>query len=595
MGVALPQPIPFGKYTLFERIGRGGMADVFKARIQGPAGFERTFVVKRILPHLSGDPSFTKMFIDEAKIAAKLAHPNIVQVFELGSVDDEYFMSMEYVRGHDLAETMRTLWARVGPPRPELVAYIGREMCRALAYAHEFTSEDGQVLGMIHRDVSPSNVMLSFDGAVKILDFGIAKALGGESADEGTKSGTLKGKFAYMAPEQTVSNNIDRRIDIFATGIVLHETLTGRRLFKGENDMQTIERVRRCEVTAPSLFNPLCPPQLDEIVLHALARNRDERYQSASEMADALDDVVYETRFQASHLSQTMRSLFPADFGGEGHLASTPRAPHTMTGSVSPSRSNTGVSRSSSIVSKPNPTGTRSPTVPPVVAPAPITASSYRVPPSRSNVVVAPSGLAGFLTRPLIGSVPGWVAVCVLLLLGFAFVGGAIWTLRGPPGGSVAAQNVIPKIRLLDLAFQSSPIGADVYIVGSNEYLGRTPFRRKVEYRDDRTTFVVFRLIGYLEVTRELRPDFSGAVTLQAVASLPPASVPPPVHVVPPPSPPVHPAPIPSRVDPFEKTKPARPHGKGHGKVGGGPKESGDPFDSSSGKTMPDGRKKSPF
>jgi serine/threonine protein kinase len=597
VGVALPQPIPFGKYTLFERIGRGGMADVFKARIQGPAGFERTFVVKRILPHLSDDPSFTKMFIDEAKIAAKLSHPNIVQVFELGSVDDEYFMSMEYVRGHDLAETMRTLWARVGPPRPELVAYVGREMCRALAYAHEFTSEDGQVLGMIHRDISPSNVMLSYDGAVKILDFGIAKALGGEAVEE-TRSGTLKGKFAYMAPEQTMSNEIDRRIDIFATGIVLHEILTGRRLFKGENDMQTIERVRRCEVTPPSLFNPLCPPQLDQIVLQALARNRDERYQSASEMADALDDVVYASRFQATHLSQTMRSLFPADSGGDGRAAGSGRSPHMMTGSVSPSRSNTGLSRSGSNASRPNPTGTRSPTVPPV-APPPYsnTSSSYRLPPSRSNTVPPPMTPMGFLMRPLIGSVPGWVGVAALLLLGFAFVSGAIWTLRGQTASGMAGQNLIPKIVLLDLAFQSSPIGADVYIVGSNEYLGRTPFRRKVEYRDDRSTFVVFRLAGYMEMTREVRPDFLGAVILQAVASpsVPPPPVPPPVAPTAVPTA-THPRPpaAETKADPFEKSKPSKPHGKGHNKLGAGAKEQGEPFDRPSDKAPTD-RKASPF
>jgi serine/threonine protein kinase len=574
------------------------MADVFKARIQGPAGFERTFVVKRILPHLSDDPSFTKMFIDEAKIAAKLSHPNIVQVFELGSVDDEYFMSMEYVRGHDLAETMRTLWARVGPPRPELVAYVGREMCRALAYAHEFTSEDGQVLGMIHRDISPSNVMLSYDGAVKILDFGIAKALGGDSAVEETKSGTLKGKFAYMAPEQTVSNEIDRRIDIFATGIVLHEILTGRRLFKGENDMQTIERVRRCEVVAPSLYNPLCPPQLDQIVLQALARNRDERYQSASEMADALDDVVYASRFQATHLAQTMRSLFPADAGGDGRLAASARAPHMMTGSVSPSRSNTGVPHSGSQTSRPGPTGTRSPTVPPVVQPTPITSASHRIPPSRSNIVLPPTTAVGFLMRPLVGSVPGWVAVAALLLLGFAFVGGAIWTLRGPSGGGMAAQNAIPKIVLLDLAFQSSPIGADVYVVGSNEYLGRTPFRRKVEYRDDRSTFVVFRLAGYMEMTKEVRTDFSGSVTLQAmpepVVAVPVPAARPAVPAIAPP--PANPRPSPPEIkpDPIEKAKPGKPHGKVHGKDSGGGKDPKDPFDMTSGKE-PLAPKASPF
>jgi hypothetical protein len=420
--------------------------------------------------------------------------------------------------------------------------------------------------------------MLSYDGAVKILDFGIAKALGGEAVEE-TKSGTLKGKFAYMAPEQTVSNEIDRRIDIFATGIVLHEILTGRRLFKGENDMQTIERVRTCQVAAPSLFNPLCPPQLDQIVLQALARNRDDRYQSASEMADALDDVVYASRFQATHLAQTMRSLFPADVGGDGRAAASARLSHMMTGSVSPSRSNAGVSRSGSHASRPNPTGTRSPTVPPVVQ-TPVTAPSYRVPPSRSNISAPPTTAVGFLMRPLIGSVPGWVAVAALLLLGFAFVGGAIWTLRGPSGGGMAAHNSIPKIVLLDLAFQSSPAGADVYIVGSNEYLGRTPFRRKVEYRDDRTTFVIFRLAGHLEMTKEIRPDFVGAVTLQ---ELPPPVAPVPVPTPPPVVPVAVPPPTHSpagahKSEPSDKGRPTRPHGKGRGK-GGGSKEGSDPFD----------------
>jgi serine/threonine protein kinase len=596
VGIALPQPIPFGKYTLFERIGRGGMADVFKARIQGPAGFERTFVVKRILPHLSDDPSFTKMFIDEAKLAAKLTHPNIVQVFELGSVDDEYFMSMEYVRGHDLAETMRTLWARIGPPRPELVAYVGREMCRALAYAHDFTSDEGESLGMIHRDVSPSNVMLSYDGTVKILDFGIAKALGGDAAEEATKSGTLKGKFAYMAPEQTASNEIDRRIDIFATGIVLHEILTGRRLFKGENDMQTIERVRRCEVVAPSLFNPLCPPQLDQIVLRALAKNPDDRYQSASEMADALDDIVYATRFQSTQLAQTMRGLFPTDAGG-GELRATGSA-RMVTGSVSPSRSNPGVPRSDPHISRPNPTATRSPTIPPIVA-TPATSPSYRLPPSNSNISLPQPAPAGFLTRPLVGSAPGWVALVVILLLGFAFVGGAIWTLRTPIGGN-AAQNAIPKIVLLDLVFESSPIGSDVYIVGSNEYLGRTPFRRKVEYRDDRSTFVVFRLAGYVETTKEVRPDFAGAVTLQPA---PPAATTPhaparpapaPTPAVPPTLQPAQPAPPTGKTEVSDnKDKPSKGHGKIHGKGRSG--ENHDPFEKTpSGKT-PGGAKASPF
>ena len=515
MGAVLPQPISFGKYTLFERIGRGGMADVFKARVQGPAGFERIFVVKRILPHLSDDPIFTKMFIDEAKLAARLNHPNIVQVFELGSVDNEYFMSMEYVRGRDLAETMRTLWARVGPPRPELVAYIGREMCRALAYAHDFTADDGTRLGMIHRDISPSNVMLSSDGAVKILDFGIAKALGGDK-DESTKTGTLKGKFAYMAPEQTTSNDVDRRIDIFATGIVLHEILTGRRLFKGENDLQTIEKVRQCDVPPPSLHNPLCPPEMDNIVLMALAKNPLERFQSASEMADALDDIVHAARFQPTQLAQLMGSLFPADTGVDGRLAASQRQPSTA--SVSPSRSNTSALRLRAAGSSSNPARMTSATVPPV--PPAQTGSLPRMG-GLTPVLPPPIPDVNLRRKPLLARKSTWVAASVTLLVGGAFWAGSRG-LQGPPPEPVSSAVVrvpkpVPKPETIDLAVQSNPSGAEVFVSGETEAIGKTPFRKKFEYREDKSTFLVFRLPGYRELTHEVRPDWSGLVVLDPI------------------------------------------------------------------------------
>jgi serine/threonine protein kinase len=532
VGVVLPQPISFGKYTLFERIGRGGMADVFKARVQGPAGFERIFVVKRILPHLSDDPVFTKMFIDEAKLAARLTHPNIVQVFELGAVDNEYFMSMEYVRGRDLAETMRTQWARVGPPRPELVAYVGREMCRALAYAHDFTADDGTRLGMIHRDISPSNVMLSTDGGVKILDFGIAKALGGDK-DESTKTGTLKGKFAYMAPEQTVSNEVDRRIDIFATGIVLHEILTGRRLFKGENDLQTIEKVRQCDVPPPSLHNPLCPPEMDNIVLKALAKDPLERYQSASEMADALDDIVHAARFQPTQLAQLMGSLFPTDTGVEARSSGSQRS-QAGTGSVSPSRSNTGALRLKATGSNSTTGRATSATVPPV-------------PPARTGSLPRTAGLTPVVPPPipdtnlqrksLLARKSTW-AVMGLALLG----GGLYWaqsrgllhqpSVPAPPAIAPVPPSS-PKLETLDLAIQSNPSGAEVFVSGENEALGKTPFRKKFEYREDKSTFLVFRLPGYRELTHEVRPDWSGLVVLDSVPGQPAPEVKPPVAAKP--------------------------------------------------------------
>ena len=460
------------------------MADVFKGRVQGPAGFERVFVVKRILPHLSDDPQFTRMFIEEAKLSARLNHPNVVQVFELGAVDKEYFIAMEYVKGRDLAETMRTLWARVGPPRPELVAYIGREMCRALAYAHDLTGDEGEHLGMIHRDVSPSNVMLSYEGAVKLLDFGIAKALGADGKEEGgTQRGTLKGKFAYMAPEQTQGNDVDRRIDIFATGIVLHEILTGRRLFKGENDLQTVERVRQCEVAPPSLQNPLCPPELDAIVLRALARDREERFQTASDLADALDDVVHAARFQPTHLAMLMRELFPSDAGGHGRVGST------MSGTQS----------------RPHSAAMRSPTIPPI---------SMTRQPSRTSLPRVEAAPPPPPPRPFLARGTTWGALALLA------VGGGLGALavRGgaTPAPMSATADRTPVPRKFSTAVQSIPDGAKIYLLGENKLLGTTDAYVTFEQKSDARISIVLKKEGYKDEVREVTP-YPMMIQLKAV------------------------------------------------------------------------------
>jgi serine/threonine protein kinase len=439
-GAQLSEPIQFGKYTLFELIGRGGMAEVYKARIQGPQGFERTFVVKRILPHLSSDPTFIKMFVEEAKLSARLAHPNIVHIFELGAVEGEYFISMEYIRGHDLSETMRAIWKTLGPPRPELVAYIGREACRGLAYAHSLTDENGQALGMVHRDISPSNVMLSYEGAVKLLDFGIAKALG--DAPETTKNGTMKGKYAYMAPEQTEGEEVSNRSDIFACGIVLHEVLTGRRLFKGANDVQTIERVRRCDVPRPSLQNPAVPPAMDAIILKALARKPADRWGDAAEMADALDDIVHEARFQPTHLAQLLFDLFPKEAGG-----ARPTSPHTtlhghtVTGSAS--------MRSTS-----------------VVAPTSFTASGAGPGPIDASVPLKPKsrGRGVFQT------------MAVLVGLGAA----GLNVYRRNLLGQQATTATAPSRRFF-VYIKSEPPGANIYRTDNNTLMGATPVTLPIE------------------------------------------------------------------------------------------------------------------
>jgi serine/threonine protein kinase len=265
-------------------------------------------VVKRVLPHLVRDPAFVKMFIAEARLSARLTHANIVQVFELGETDGEYFLAMEYVRGKDLISLLRAYAGR--PPLPiGFAAFCIREVCRALDYAHNLTDDLGRPLRLVHRDVSPSNVMISFDGGVKLLDFGIAKALA-EANEHRTATGTLKGKFAYMAPEQVEGQLADHRADLFAAGIMLHEILSHKRLFKGESDLQTLSMVRAAQVAPPSANNPEVPPELDAICLKALAHNREDRYQTCGELAIALDDIVHRAKWGPERVAALMSDTF---------------------------------------------------------------------------------------------------------------------------------------------------------------------------------------------------------------------------------------------------------------------------------------------
>ncbi|MDB4979592.1 MAG: hypothetical protein JWM82_344 [Myxococcales bacterium] len=502
MAVQLTEPIQFGKYTLFERIGRGGMADVYKGRVSGPQGFERVFVVKRILPHLSEDPTFIKMFVEEAKLSARLAHPNIVQIFELGAVDGEYFISMEYIRGHDLAETMRAIWKTMGPPRPELVAYIGREACRALSYAHSLADERGRALGMIHRDVSPSNIMISYEGAVKLLDFGIAKALG--EAQDTTKSGTMKGKYAYMAPEQTEGDDVDQRIDIFSCGIVLHEVLTGRRLFKGTNDVLTIERVRRCEVPPPSQQNPMVPPELDAIILKALSRDRDTRYATAADMADALDDVVHAARFQPTHLAQLLHDLFPIAGG-----APSPRLSVNASSQVT----------SSSI------RALRSPTVPPITR-------TNTVTPSRSAVAnMVPAEEVSLKPKP---KWRGAAAAALVLGVGGFFVLKGGVTKKLLPGEDAARlQPAGDPSKRFHVFVKSDPSGADIFIDG--EVFGATPVTLPIDLNGKSAVKLILRKEGYEDYEQRVINEMPLSINLKAKVVDPPSKAEEPTVLAPPP------------------------------------------------------------
>ncbi len=305
-------PRLYGKYFLLELINVGGMAEVFKAKMFGVEGFEKIVAIKKILPEIAEDKEFIRMFIDEAKIAVRLQHPNIVQILELGKIEDSYFIAMELVNGKDL-KTIRKRMKRVDLLMPpEQSAFAISQVCDGLDYAHRKCDEKMNSLNIVHRDISPQNIIISYEGTVKLIDFGIAKA---KSKSTKTQAGMLKGKFSYMSPEQVSGQPIDRRSDIFSIGVVFFEMLTGKRLFLGKNDVETLEKIRKAEVPPPSVFNSLVPPELDRIVLKSLAKDRDERYQWASELAEDLKKFSYTTDQQFSR--QDMMNFMSEFFADE--------------------------------------------------------------------------------------------------------------------------------------------------------------------------------------------------------------------------------------------------------------------------------------
>src|SRR5574338_164617 len=284
------KPTPFGKYYLLEKINTGGMAEVFRAKAFGVEGFERLVAVKRILPNSAEDKEFIRMFIDEAKLAVQLNHANIAQIFDLGVVDGSYYIALEHVHGRDL-RGMFDRCRQLGDPMPVSQAcFVVMKVCEGLDYAHNKRDQAGRELHLVHRDVSPQNVLVSFEGEVKLIDFGIAKAAGKGSK---TQAGILKGKFGYMSPEQVRGIPVDRRSDVFSCGIVLYELLTGERLFVGESDFSTLEKVRNVEILPPPTYNRRIPDELERIVLKALSKDPEDRYQNAIDLHDELQAFVY--------------------------------------------------------------------------------------------------------------------------------------------------------------------------------------------------------------------------------------------------------------------------------------------------------------
>jgi serine/threonine-protein kinase len=302
-----------GNYVLLERIGMGGMAEVFRAASVGVEGFERPVAIKRILPNLAADEDFVKMFVDEAKIAVQLQHPNIVEIFDLARAEDDLFIAMEYVHGKDLRAILDKIQGpdgRGGRIPIEVAVHVTMKVCEALHHAHFAHGQSGQPLGIIHRDISPQNVIVSYDGDVKVTDFGLAKAAGRAVQ---TQAGVVKGKLAYMSPEQLRGLPIDQRSDVYGVGILLWEMLTGVRLFLGKNDQETLRKVYHAQVPPPRTVRPDIHPELELIVMRSLEREVGPRYGTAEEMQDDLTSFMYSVgpSIGTPGVGAFMRALFP--------------------------------------------------------------------------------------------------------------------------------------------------------------------------------------------------------------------------------------------------------------------------------------------
>jgi eukaryotic-like serine/threonine-protein kinase len=279
------------RYRVIEKIASGGMAEVFRAESAGLEGFKKTVAIKRVLPHLAQKKEFIGMFLDEARLSATLSHSNVVQVFDIGVGDETYFIVMEYVDGANLKSVIEHR-KQINQPLPiEAACMITLKTCEGLAYAHEVQDALGQPLGIVHRDVSPPNVLITRHGEVKVVDFGLAKA---NSQLESSEPGIIKGKFSYLSPEAAHGEEVDLRTDIFATGIILWEMITGHRLFMGDTDLGTVRAVQAARVPPLSQYVKDVPAALEQIIGHALARDPKARYQSAREFGRDLNRVLFQ-------------------------------------------------------------------------------------------------------------------------------------------------------------------------------------------------------------------------------------------------------------------------------------------------------------
>ncbi|NOJ97712.1 protein kinase [Corallococcus coralloides] len=318
----------FGRYELVSWLGRGGMAETWRAQLVGAAGVTKSVLIKKVLPEYADDEAFISMFISEARISATLSHGNVAQVFDFGQVEDEYFLAMEFVDGKPLDKVLkRAKKAGLGSLPIPVAVFIAMEMCRGLHYAHSRTEGSGKPLGIVHRDISPDNVLVSYEGQVKIVDFGIAKAqlLRGFK----TEPGVVKGKYLFFSPEQARGEEVDARTDVWATGVVLYELLCAK--LPVEGPPQTVMmKIAEGRIPAPTTLRPDLPEELNALVMQALAPDRERRFESSHAFGDALAEFLHAhyPRFSSLSLANLLRVLFRADLTHEGRELSVPASFH---------------------------------------------------------------------------------------------------------------------------------------------------------------------------------------------------------------------------------------------------------------------------
>jgi TonB family protein len=449
-------PGAFGRYQLLEKIGAGGMAEVYKARMRGEHGFEKIVAIKRIVPNMAMNAEFVTMFVDEAKLAAQLNHNNITHIYDLGKVDAWHYIAMEYVEGKDLRTLLKVGKERGFPLPSELALFIAAKIANALDYAHRRPAPDGSELNLVHRDVSPQNILISDEGDIKLCDFGIAKAASKVST---TMSGALKGKLQYMSPEQAWGKRLDRRSDIFSLGSVLYEMLTGAPLFEGDTDMSVLESVREGEVLPPTSRGVEVPKRVDQIVLKALAKNPQERYQNASEFEKDLHAVLY--TYQPSpgpaDLAIYMHRLLEPPQASDDEIEAAfdaardmprPAAPPAPASEVPPKKGKGLV-----IAKAHSGEGTR----PSVPAPAPFPSPTTRRAVGEGAAVPALTG-AGESKKSRAGLVAGIGVAAAVLVAGAIFVTKDRWSGAKPPVTAPTPKTEVPAASTLsEPSVASSP------------------------------------------------------------------------------------------------------------------------------------------